>query len=146
MTDDPLAVQLLTEIGIIDQLSGTLFANILPKGITRAQYSVLNHFVRLGHDARSPAQLASAFQVTRPTMTSTLEKLAREGFVAIRPDPHDGRGKLVSITDKGREMRAQCLANVDQLAPLLGRLATSDEIEAALPLLRRVRATLDAAR
>lgn len=92
---DPTGFEFFNEIGIIDQLAGTMFERALPTGMTRAQFTVLNHFVRLGHKERSPAQLASAFQVTRPTMTSTLARMARDGLVAIRDDPTDGRAKLV---------------------------------------------------
>jgi DNA-binding MarR family transcriptional regulator len=145
-SEDPPAFSLLNEISIIDQLSGTMFERVLPKGMTRAQFGILNHFVRLGHEARSPAQLASAFQVTRPTMTSTLDKLARRGLIAIRADPDDGRGKLVSLTPEGRAMREQCVAAAAQLTPLLGELASEAELKLMLPLLRRIRATLDAAR
>ena len=72
--------QLYNEIGIIDQLASTQFERALPHGLTQAQFSLLNHCVRLG-DGETPAQLASAFQVTKGTMTSTLQKLTAKGFV-----------------------------------------------------------------
>jgi DNA-binding MarR family transcriptional regulator len=146
MTQDPLVFQLFNEIGIIDQLATTLFERIMPKGMTQAQFSVLNHFVRLEIAEKSPAALASAFQVTRPTMTSTLARLERSGLVSIRPDPSDGRGKLVSITQAGRAMRQRCIMQVAQLAPALAGIAPASEIEAILPTLRAIRIKLDAAR
>lgn len=146
MTSDPLHFEFFNEIAIIDQLAGTAFDRTLPKGMTRAQFGVLNHFVRLGHEASSPAQLASAFQVTRPTMTSTLARLNRQGLIAVRPDPADGRGKLVSITDKGRAMRDRCIAGIGKATAMLDDLATPAEISALLPVLRRIRIGLDTAR
>jgi DNA-binding MarR family transcriptional regulator len=146
VTQDPLSFQLFNEIGIIDQLAGALLDKTLPKGMTRAQFGVLNHFVRLGHETSSPAQLASAFQVTRPTMTSTLARLNRRGLIAIRPDPADGRGKLVSITDEGRAMRDRCIAGIGDATAMLGDLANPAEISALLPVLRRIRIGLDIAR
>ena len=140
---DPLAFQVFNEIGIINQLAQAGFAAVLPKGMTIAQFTVLNHFVRLGHEQQSPAQLASAFQITRPTMTSTLARMEKAGLVAIRPDPEDGRGKLVSVTAAGREMRETCLQR------LAGPLADADAVLSPevlaelLPLLRDVREKLD---
>jgi len=140
---DPLAFQVLNEIGIINQLTSAAFAAVLPKGVTIAQFTVLNHFVRLDHEERSPAQLASAFQITRPTMTSTLARMEKAGLVAIKPDPQDGRGKLVSVTAAGRRMREICLKQ------LAGPLAEADAVLSAetlaklLPLLQDVRAKLD---
>lgn len=146
MSQTPIAFEFFNEIGIIDQLAGTILERALPAGMTRAQFAVLNHFVRLGHDERSPAQLASAFQVTRPTMTSTLSRLARDGLVAIRDDPADGRAKLVSLTPQGRAARDAAIIAVGTILPLLDGILDPGEVETILPILRRLRIALDAAR
>lgn len=146
MTQDPLAFEFFNEIGIIEQLSGALLDKVLPKGMTRAQFAVLNHFVRLEISEKAPAALASAFQVTRPTMTSTLARMERNGLVAIRPDPADGRAKLVSLTPKGRTMRETCLAALAQLVPLLDDIVSAEEMAALLPRLRAIRVRMDAQR
>lgn len=140
---DPIAFEVFNEIGIIEQLARTRVERVLP--ITLAQFSVLNNFVRLGGE-RSPAGLADAFQVTRQTMTSTLGRLEAAGLVAIRPDPGDGRAKIVSITEAGRAMRQRCL---DAQAPLLAELQVllpEAELAALLPGLRRLRMLLDSNR
>lgn len=146
MTADPIAFEFFNEIGIIDQLSGTILDRALPPGMTRAQFAVLNHFVRLRLDEQSPAQLANAFQVTRPTMTSTLSRLARAGLVAIRDDPTDGRAKLVTLTNKGRAAREQAMIAVGKVLPLFDAVLDPDEVAVALPILRRLRIALDSAR
>ncbi len=142
MSHDPLAFRVFNEINIIAQLSSTLFERVLPRGMTLAQFAVLNHFVRLGGD-RSPAQLAAAFQVTKQTMTSTLGRLEREGFVAIAPDPRDGRAKRVSITPEGAAMRELCIAALDPILAELDTLIDRQDLEALLPRLERLRKTLD---
>lgn len=146
MNDEPAAFQLFTEIGIIDQLAGTAFERALPRGITRAQFVVLNHFVRRGHATRSPAQLADAIQVTRATMTSTLARMERAALISVRPDPADGRGKLVALTPHGLETRSRCIAAVAPLLPLAMDALDASELETVLILLRRLRVVLDAAR
>lgn len=143
---DPLAFEFFNEIGIIDQLSGTILERALPAGMTRAQFTVLNHFVRLGHQERSPAQLASAFQVTRPTMTSTLARMSRDGLVTIRDDPADGRAKLVSLTDKGCAAREAALGAIARLLPQLEAVIDPQELALVVPVLRSVRIALDEAR
>ncbi len=142
MTQDPLAFRVFNEIGIIEQLSRTLFERVMPDGLTLPQFTVLNHFVRLGGE-HSPARLAGAFQVTKQTMTSTLQRLERGGYVAIRPDPADGRAKIVSITPEGRAMRERC---VQALEPALAHMATlidDASLEALLPGLVKLRRVLD---
>lgn len=145
MTDDPLAFRVFNEIGIVEQLSRSLFERVMPRGLTLPQFLVLNHFVRLGGE-RSPASLASAFQVTRQTMTSTLARLERAALVQIRPDPRDGRAKLVTISAEGCAARQACL---EALAPVLVELEgliPMRDFQALLPRLTRVRQTLDAHR
>jgi DNA-binding MarR family transcriptional regulator len=146
MNADPPVFQLFNEIGIINQLSTRMFERALPKGMTQAQFAVLNHFVRLGLEEKSPAELASAFQVTRPTMTSTLARMERAGLVAIKANPHDGRAKRVSITEKGRAMRERCVAAGSGLVPVLDALMTNAELAAILPPLTRLRSALDSLR
>jgi DNA-binding MarR family transcriptional regulator len=140
---DPLAFKILNEIGIIDQLASHAFTQVLPRNMTIAQFSVLNHFVRLELANSSPARLASAFQVTRATMSNTLARLERAGLVTISPDPDDGRGKLVAITAAGRAMREDCIA---RLAGPLAEMEASvpKELLAQLnPLLTQLRQILD---
>lgn len=143
---EPLAFQLFTEIGIIDQLAGHAFEQALPGAITRAQFTVLHHLVRRGAGGQSPAQLADAIQVRRSTMTSTLGRLTRARLVEVRPDPQDGRGKLVLLTPQGRAMRDDCIAAVGPLLPLAARALDPAEMKQMLGQLRRLRMVLDAAR
>ncbi len=146
MTDQPLVFEFFNEIGILEQLSGALFDKVLPKGMTRAQFGILNHFVRLEPGAKSPAALASAFQVTRPTMTSTLARLEAAGLIRIDPDPKDGRGKLVQITTAGKAKRDDCIAALHPLITNMNRIVSESDIKPLLPALRRIRIALDEAR
>jgi DNA-binding MarR family transcriptional regulator len=145
MTNDPIAFEFFNEIGIIEQLARNRFERVLPAGVTLPQFNVLNHFVRLGGE-RSPAGLANAFEVTRQTMTNTLQRLEAAGLVTSRPDPADGRAKIIAITDAGRAMRQRCLeAQAPLLAELWDRLPEI-ELAALIPGLRQVRIVLDRAR
>lgn len=145
MTADDKLFQLFNEIGIIAQLSGTLFERVMPDGMTLAQFTVLNHFVRLGGE-RSPAQLAAAFQVTRGTMTSTLQKLEAKNLVDIAPDKADARAKIVRITETGRRMRERCISALGpKLADLSQKLEGLD-MDSTIEPLQRLRRELDRAR
>lgn len=135
----------LNEIGIIAQLSRAAFESRMPEGLAVPQFSVLNHFVRLG-DGKSPLELARAFQVPKTTMTHTLAALETRGLVETRANPADGRSKLVFITRTGRGFRERAIA---ALAPDIGRLAARvdpDLPARLLPDLRELRRFLDADR
>lgn len=146
-TDETVALyfRLFNEIGIIAQLSASRFERVLPHDLTVAQFSLLNHCVRLG-DGWTPARLAAAFQVTRGTMTSTLQRLEAKGFIRLEADPDDARSKRVFLTDRGRAARSTSLA---ALAPELARMPEVLAPEAAAKLmapLEQLRIWLDANR
>ncbi len=143
MTDSPLFA-LLNEIGIIEQLARNRFERAQPDGLRLPQFTVLNHLVRLG-DGRGPAQLARAFQVGKPTMTNTLQRLEERGFIRLDPDPEDARAKRVMLTEAGRERRQAAVRWVaEDLAPVAAQMGVAPE--AALPALMALRQALDRAR
>lgn len=140
--EEALLFRVFNEIGIVDQLAGTAFERVLPHGLTRAQFTVLNHCVRLG-DNKTPGELASAFQLTRGTLTSTLARLEDKGFITLSADPDDGRSKRVLLTKTGRAAREDC---VKAAWPLLTRsraALTRDEFESLLPIMEKLRQWLD---
>lgn len=143
---DPLLFKVMNEIGIIHQLSTSAFSEVLPHKLTIAQFSILNHFVRLELEKQSPAKLASAFQVSRPTMTNTLMRLEKAGFVQITADLKDKRGKNVSITAKGRSAREDALARLAVPLANAQRVLGAEVLEKVLPLLTEMRGKLDAMR
>ncbi len=145
MDQDPLAFRIFNEIGIISQLSGAIMARVLPHGLSMAQFGVLNNFVRLGGE-RTPAGLAEAFQVTRGAMTNTLARLEAQGFIAVRADPEDGRGKIVEITDAGRAAREEALALLMVEASKLEDKIDWASLEDMLPKLEGLRKILDETR
>ena len=144
-TDDSAMFRLLTEIGIISQLSSNLLERNLPDGLKISQFTVLNHLVRLGGEW-SPLRLANAFQVTKGAMTNTIQRLETRGLIKVVGDPEDGRGKLVTITKKGKAMRTR---SVDCVGPLIAALSaeiSDNEFLIALPVLEKMRKHLDANR
>lgn len=134
--------RLFNEIGIIEQLSRTLFEARLPPGFVVAQFAVLNHLVRVG-DGRTPVALARAFQVPKTSMTHSLAVLERAGLIEFRKNAKDGRSKLVHITDQGRVFREDAIA---ALAPDIARISetiTPRMVADMLPGLQALREFLD---
>lgn len=144
MSDDamPDYFRLFNEIGIIGQLSRNLLEARLPPGFVLAQFSVLNHLVRVG-DGRTPVAIARAFQVPKTSMTHSLAVLEHAHLIEIRKNPKDGRSKLVHITDAGRKFRQVA---IDSLTPDLKRIAVAvppDHVARLLPDLEVLRKFLD---
>jgi DNA-binding MarR family transcriptional regulator len=142
MTSDPAAFRLLNEIGIIEQLARTRFERVMPHDLTLAQFSVLNRFVRFGQPA-SPLELARAFQVTKATMTNTLQRLEVKRLISVVPNPGDGRAKIIDITEMGRRARSDAIAAVGPELAKLEQVIGTELIYELLPRLARIRAYLD---
>lgn len=143
--DGRVMFELLNEVGIIAQLSRALLESRLEDGLTIHHFSALNHLVRLG-DGRTPIDMARAFQVPKTSMSHTLAGLEKRGLVQLVPNPADGRGKLVKITDAGRTLRERAIENI---GPDVARLVPefeSGEAQSVLPVLRKLRSLLDRSR
>ena len=134
--------QFFNEVGIINQLATSVFNKRLPDGLHVSHFSVLNHLVRLG-DGKAPLALASAFQVTKGTMTHTLSALEKRGLVRFAPHETDGRSKLVFLTDEGRLFRERAIANLVTSIAALGQKFDLRKLEGMLPQLAEVRQLLD---
>ncbi len=79
-------------------------------------------------------------------MTNTLNKLSGRGFIEVKPNPEDGRSKLVYLTVKGRDFREKA---IQELAPTMDVLDKDLELERLLkilPELQELREYLDSHR
>lgn len=79
-------------------------AEVGKTGLKTTQYSLLSHVFKLG--PLRPGDLARAMKVDASTLTRNLKPLVTAGWLALAPGS-DGRSRLVSITDSGREKRAE---------------------------------------
>lgn len=102
--------------------------------------SVLSRLDRSG--PATAAELARAEQITPQAIGTTLSSLEDRCLVRRRPDPHDRRRVLVSLTDDGLDMlRRKQDARARQLATALEQHFTAAELEtlkAAAPLIERL--------
>ncbi|OBH14006.1 MarR family winged helix-turn-helix transcriptional regulator [Mycobacterium sp. E1747] len=95
----------------VDQLAGALYRGVAlivrrlkqlqaPEELTLPQRTALARLDRGGPS--SAANLARAEQITPQAMSVTLGALEKRGLVQRRPDPHDGRQVVMSLTKSGR--------------------------------------------
>jgi DNA-binding MarR family transcriptional regulator len=78
-------------------------------------------FARINPEGSRLSELAAAAQVSKQTVGSIVDQLARAGYVQRDPDPRDARARLVKITPKGHAL-----------------------IDLTLPVVRHVEATWEA--
>lgn len=142
LAGDPIEFAVMNEIGIINQLADNLFQSHLPKGMTVAQFGVLNHLLRLEVE-ETISELASAMQVAQPTMSSTVRKLEDKGLVELVYDPNDRRIRRVAVTTAGSELRNDAVAALAPMAEILRKNIPAKDWQAILPQLNQIRVFLD---
>ena len=139
---DAVMFGFFNEIGIISQLTSSMFERNLPENLTNSQFSVLNWFHRVDTQA-TPGRLATAFQVTGGAMTNTLKKLAAKGLINIEPDEFSGRKKRVTITPKGTALRSKAIASATPLFEEFAQQFPAAKVEKQLKELRKIRQYFD---
>jgi DNA-binding MarR family transcriptional regulator len=119
-----------------DQSTNALMAEY---GLNRSTWDILASLRRVGKPYRlTPSELYRALMRSSGWMTNRLNELEDGGLIARRPDPGDGRGILVELTDDGVRLVdaiiGRHLANEERLVGALGKA----EREELAGLLRRL--------
>lgn len=106
-----------------------------PFELTPSDYGVLAALRRVGPPyTLKPSQLYSRLRRSSGGMTKILKRLEDAGHVSRSPDPDDGRGMRVTLTERGRSLQdrvfhAFLAATTHLMAPLGERqVAAADEI------------------
>ncbi len=81
------------------QTMGMLAECLAPMGVTPAQWQVL--VVLWEEDGIVQRELAERMVIEQATLTRTLDRMERDGFVERRRDEHDRRRFRVFVTEKG---------------------------------------------
>ena len=79
-------------------------AEVGKTGLKGTQYSLLSYAVKLG--PIRPGDLAREMKIGASTLTRNLQPLIAAGWLRLDPGA-DGRSRLVSATDAGREKRQE---------------------------------------
>jgi DNA-binding MarR family transcriptional regulator len=78
-----------------------------PLGLTNGQFSLLMSLNR--PDPPGMSAVASLLAMDRTTLTAALKPLQRRGLLKVTPDPKDRRGRLLTLTAKGRKLLARAV-------------------------------------
>ena len=79
-----------------------LFARLSDQpGLVGVRPSHLHVFANMVGGGKRLTELADAASMSLPSMQELVDDLERRGIVERRPDPSDGRAKLIVLTDSG---------------------------------------------
>lgn len=114
----------------------SIFQEAMVEGLTPTQFSVLMRLSEVGPSSQNQLGRLAALDVA--TVKGVVDRLAAKGFVAVSPDPSDGRLRIVSLTEAGEALLPTLRARGhqitdDTLAPLTAR-----ERETVVRILRKL--------
>jgi DNA-binding MarR family transcriptional regulator len=98
--------------------------------LTENQASVLDHLDPVR--PTTPSKLAEHMGVGRSTMSTTVGRLVRGGYIARRPDKQDRRLIGLTLTAAGKRIQEQSTVLNPQLVRKMLKMMDPDEAERAL--------------
>lgn len=137
-------------IGITARLS-RLQALIAPRqaelleayGLRGAEFAVLATLTRLAGENVSQRRLGGELALSAGTISLRIDRLEARELVVRQPDPDDGRGALVEIAERGRELFEACAPEHLENAQALVAGLTEDERDDLGRLLGKLLYTLE---
>src|SRR3989449_3547093 len=131
------SLQRITRLSLLQAAS---FARVFARrGISFGEYLVLAALRRASPPYRmNPTRLFNSIILSSGAMTNRLDRLEAMGLVERQPDPADRRGRLVALTDRGRELvDTAAVDHLENEQRLLGAL-DAREREQLARLLRKL--------
>lgn len=83
------------------------------EGLHYGQLPVLDYMNE--NDCTNQREMAEKLHVSAPSMTNTVKRMVKNGFISCEVKDGDRRSHQLQITDKGKEARIRCISRFDQL-------------------------------
>ncbi len=123
---DPVTFTFL--LGRLGRLTESIATDVCADAdTTPAELRVLSALMHTPEGSASPRVIAASIVQTSGGLTATLNRLEQRGWIDRQPDPDDGRGRLVIITDEGRRFSERLIGELaDATVAALGDLDIAD--------------------
>ncbi|MBR5681498.1 MAG: winged helix-turn-helix transcriptional regulator [Clostridia bacterium] len=134
-----------TPMVLINDLSRLLWKNVREHGIEHPISQKSGQLILLElakRDGRTQLDLANATNLKAPTISVSLQKLEKEGYVSRRPDEYDLRATRVFLTEKGRALDATIKGHIRREEALATANLTDEESDTLVKLLLKIRENL----
>lgn len=120
-----------------------LFSNILRTEEDNVTNSYRLLLIHLAHrDGRTQLELANLAHIKPPTVSVTLQKMERDGYVRREADENDLRQTRVYLTEKGREYDERIKSKIHELEDGVLSVLSEEELSTLMTLMTRVRDSL----
>ena len=136
--------QLLVQLTRLFQTE--LFERLRAAGLEDARVPHTHVTAYIKAEGSRLTDLAAEARMTLPAMSELVDDLQRLGIVERRPDPSDGRAKLICLTAAGWEAMRTARRQIAEIEADYAQLAGPDRFEAAVQTLDTLLRELSARR
>ena len=121
--------QLLVQLTRLFQTE--LFERLVAAGLTDARVAHTHVTAYISAEGSRLTELAAQARMTLAAMSELVDDLQRLGIVERRPDPRDGRAKLICLTDAGWEAMRVARDAISEIEAGYGEVVGRERFEAA---------------
>lgn len=124
-------------------LEGRLYEGLRAAGygdVRPAHYAVFRY---LEDDGSRVTELAEVAGMTKQSMGELVAYLEERGYIERRPDPRDGRAKIVVLTEKGQRGIEAAAERIAEIEAELARWMGKERLEGLIGSLADLTAVLD---
>lgn len=121
--------QLLTQLTRLFQAE--LFDRLRAAGLEDARVPHTHVTAYIKAEGSRLTELAAHARMTLPAMSELVDDLQRLGIIERRPDPSDGRAKLICLTDAGWEAMRTARRVISEIEADYAQLIGAERFEAA---------------
>lgn len=135
MTSAKISILVKKTSLIFDKLSNQL---LQPYDLTGSQFKILMVLYQSPDGSVRQADIEAKFSMTNPTVTGLVQKLEAKELVKRTPHPDDKRSKVLVLTERSKEMKAELLALADSLEHQMTQKLTETECDQLASLLTKM--------
>lgn len=106
--------------------------------VTPAQSQALVYLYRYQDEETTQRDLEKNMRLKPSTINGIVDRLLEKEYITRQPSPHDGRCRLLRLTDTGRDLVDSLRASLDQTDITVAADLTEDEQVLLDGLLRRI--------
>lgn len=105
---------------------GRINQALVEHGLTFSRYEALALLSFARNQSMGMSRVGERLQVHPTSVTSTIDRLERDGLVARTPNPNDRRSTLVALTTAGAEVLDKATASLEAIRWGMGEIDDAD--------------------
>jgi DNA-binding MarR family transcriptional regulator len=115
---------------VYQQYAQDIDAALREAGFDDIRPSAANVFPFVPPEGITVSDLADLARVRKQTMAQAVDQLERTGYAERRPNPRDGRSRLVCLTERGKSVPPVTHAAAERVEQRWAQLTSKEELKA----------------